>query len=174
MVDSSAPTFFVTSLTWHRKPLFRSEETASLFIDTVYEYRKRGVLRLYEFVVMPDRFHLLLAPIATIRLGRAMQLIKSGFSHEFMKQTGSRTEIWERRYTDHHIRDESDYEQHCRYIRWNPVAARFVSRPEEYPYSSAHPGFMLDEGPEWLKPAGIMSVGSPLQATSAHKNESPR
>jgi putative transposase len=122
MVNSSEPTFFVTSLTWHRRPLFRSEQAARRFIDTLYEYRKRGILKLYEFVVMPDHFYLLLAPNATITLGRAMQHLKSGFSHEFMKQTGSRMEIWERSYTDHRIRDEYDYEQHCRYIRWNPVA----------------------------------------------------
>jgi REP element-mobilizing transposase RayT len=62
MDNSSDQTFFVTSVTWHRRPIFRSERAAKLFIHTVYGYREHGTFELYEFVVMPDHFHLLLSP----------------------------------------------------------------------------------------------------------------
>ncbi len=115
-------------------------------------YRERGIFQLYEFVVMPDHLHLLIAPKPTIALERAMQFIKGGFSHRFMKETGSKMEIWERSFTNHRVRDESDYEQHRRYIHLNPVRAGFVETPRDYPYSSAHAGFSLDEAPRRLKP----------------------
>jgi len=152
MDSFSDRTFFVTSVTWQRRPIFRSERCAKSFLDTLYGYRERGIFQLYEFVLMPDHVHLLLAPKPTIALERAMQFVKGGFSYRFMKETGSRMEIWERSFTNHRIRDERDYEQHCRYIRTNPVRARFVERVEEYPYSSASPGFALDGVPQWLKP----------------------
>jgi putative transposase len=145
-------TFFVTSVTWERRPLFRSERAATLFIETLLGYRDRGTFRLYEFVLMPDHVHLLLGPKATLALERAMQFIKGGYSHRFMKETGSRMELWERSFTNHRIRDAADYENHRSYIHLNPVRAGLVGSAENYPYSSAFPGFYLDGVPQRLKP----------------------
>jgi putative transposase len=152
-VDNFAErTFFVTSVTWERRPIFRSQRAARLFLDTLFGYRDRGIFQLYEFVIMPDHIHLLLAPKPTVALERTLQFIKGGFSHRFMKETGSRMEIWERSFTNHRVRNEFDYEKHCRYIHLNPVRARFVELPKDYPYSSAHHGFPLDDAPRRLKP----------------------
>ncbi|MGH9547498.1 MAG: REP-associated tyrosine transposase [Terriglobales bacterium] len=146
-------TFFVTSVTWDRRPLFRSETAARLFLDILFSYRERGIFQLYEFVLMPDHIHLLLAPKATLALERAMQFVKGGYSHRFMKETGSRMAIWQRSFTNHRIRDGMDLETHRRYIHLNPLRAGLVESPKDYPYSSAYPGFPLDEAPQRLKPA---------------------
>ena len=145
-------TFFVTSVTWERRPIFLSDRAAQLFLATLFEYRDRDVFRLYEFVIMPDHIHLLLAPKPGITLERAMQFIKGGYSHRFSKETGSRMEIWERSFTNHRVRDKCDYERHRRYIHSNPVRAGLVELAENYPSSSAYPGFALNEAPQGLKP----------------------
>ena len=152
MDSFSDRTFFATSVTWERRPIFRSARAARLFLDTLFKYRDQGAFQLFEFVLMPDHLHLLLAPKPTLALERAMQFIKGGFSHRFMKETGSRMEIWERSFTNHRVRDGADYERHRLYIHLNPVRVRLVQRAEEYPYSSAYPGFSLDEAPQRLKP----------------------
>ena len=113
--------FFVTSVPWGRRTLFESEPAARLLLDTVFSYRERGIFELYEFVIMPDHIHLLLAPKSTVALERAMQFIKGGYSHRFMKQTGSRMEIWQPSFTNHRIRDWTDFQKHRRYIHLNPV-----------------------------------------------------
>jgi putative transposase len=133
-------------------PLFVLSGPGNCLFETLYGYRERGTFRLHEFVLMPDHLHLLLACAPLVSLEKAMQFIKGGFSHRFMKETGSQMEIWEWSFTNHRIRDERDYEQYRDYIRMNPVRARFVERPEAYPYSSAHPGFTLDLPPQRLKP----------------------
>ena len=46
--------------------------------------------------------------------------------------------IWQRRFWEHHIRDEADYAAHVRYCWINPVKHGFVSRAVEWPYSSIH------------------------------------
>lgn len=152
-VDNFAErTFFITSVTWGRRSLFQSERAARLFLDTLFTYRERGIFHLYEFVIMLDHIHLLLAPKPTVALERAMQFIKGGHSHRFMKETGSRMEIWQRGLTNHRIRDWTDFEKHRRYIHLNPIRAGLVESPKDYPYSSAHPGFLVDEAPQRLKP----------------------
>ena len=130
----------------------QSERAATLFLDTLFAYRERGIFQLYEFVVMRDHIHLLLAPKPAVTLERAMQFIKGGYSHRSMKETRSRMEIWQRSFTNHRIHDRTDFEKHRRYIHLNPVRAGLVEFPKDYPYSSAHPGFSVDEAPQRLKP----------------------
>ena len=46
--------------------------------------------------------------------------------------------IWQRRFWEHHIRDEADYRAHVEYCWMNPVKHGFVEAPEDWPYSSVH------------------------------------
>ncbi|NKX43408.1 REP-associated tyrosine transposase [Roseicyclus persicicus] len=46
--------------------------------------------------------------------------------------------LWQRRFWEHHIRDEADYWAHVRYCWVNPVKHGFVARPEDWPWSSVH------------------------------------
>ncbi len=144
-------TYFVTAQTWERRALFRSEGLAKLFLETIQHYRLDGKYLLHEFVLMPDHFHALLTPDG-ITLERTMQFIQGGFSHRAGKEVAPNLEIWQRGFTDHRIRDAGDYAHHRRYIRMNPVHARFCASPEEYPYGSAGSGLSVDPVPQWLKP----------------------
>jgi putative transposase len=46
--------------------------------------------------------------------------------------------LWQRRYWEHTIRDESDLVRHIDYVHFNPVKHKLVSRVDEWPYSSFH------------------------------------
>jgi putative transposase len=46
--------------------------------------------------------------------------------------------IWQRRFWEHLIRDESDYAHHVEYCYINPVKHRLVARVRDWPYSSFH------------------------------------
>jgi putative transposase len=48
------------------------------------------------------------------------------------------TAVWQRRFWEHHIRDETDFAGHLRYCWFNPVKHGLVERPEDWPYSSVH------------------------------------
>jgi len=158
----------VTTETWGRRSLFQTERWAKLLIDTLYHYRGEAYL-LHEFVVMPDHVHVLLTPKTSLE--KAVQFIKGGFSYRAKKELGSNTEVWQKGFQDHRIRDASDYAIHVTYIHNNPVRKGLCERPEEFPYSSAYPGFELDAVPQGLKPQvrGVLSgapEGAPLQNVS--------
>jgi putative transposase len=46
--------------------------------------------------------------------------------------------IWQRRFWEHVIRDEGDYERHVDYIHYNPVKHGHVERVADWQYSSFH------------------------------------
>jgi putative transposase len=52
----------------------------------------------------------------------------------------SRRELtfWQRRFWEHQIRDERDYETHVDYIHYNPVKHGLVTRVKDWPYSTFH------------------------------------
>lgn len=137
-------TFFVTTVTSSRKPLFRSARVADLFIEVMYEYRSQGKFLLHEFVIMPDHLHLLIKPTIDVSLERCLQFLKGGFSFRCSKELSIKREIWQGGFENHRIRDKDDYENHKVYIHMNPVKARLAKIPSEYGYSSANPRFELD------------------------------
>jgi putative transposase len=136
-------TFFVTTVSWQRTPLFRNPQIAELMMDVLAHYREQKKYVLHEYVIMPDHLHLLLTPAGDIALERAMQLVKGGFSYRLGKAASAKMKrglVWQESFTNHRIRDERDFAQHGDYIRLNPVRARLVDAPQLYPYSSAHAG----------------------------------
>lgn len=152
-------TYMLTSNTWERRALFRSERWARLLIDTLHHYRNSAYL-LHEFVVMPDHTHILITPV--VPLEKTAQFIKGGFSYRAKKELGSNMEIWQVGFQDHRIRDAADYDTHVVYIHENPVRWNLCKTASEYPFSSAYAGFDLDERPEGLKPLVLKAtVGAP-------------
>lgn len=138
----------VSSTTWGRRGIFRAERWAKLLVNTLYHYRGSAYL-LHEFVVMPDHFHAIVTPLTSLE--KSVQFIKGGFSYRAKKELGSNMEVWQKGFSDHRIRDAADYAVHVGYVHQNPVKERLCANPEEYPYSSAHPGFALDPIPQRLK-----------------------
>ena len=46
--------------------------------------------------------------------------------------------IWQRRYWEHAIRSDADFERHVDYIHYNPVKHGLVTRVADWPFSSFH------------------------------------
>jgi putative transposase len=147
-VRNNGQTYFVTSQTWERRSLFRSETWAKLFLNHLEANRGSGYL-LHDFVVMPDHFHVILSPLGSLE--RSVQMIKGGFSFRAKKELGSNAEVWQRGFSDHRIRDYEDYLIHLRYIHGNPVRRGLCADAKGYAYSSVLRSD-LDELPQWLKP----------------------
>jgi len=155
-------TYMVTTETWGRRSLFQAERWAKLLIDTIYHYRG-GAYLLHEFVIMPDHIHVLITPQTSLE--KAVQFIKGGFSYRAKKELGSNMEVWQTGFQDHRIRDANDYSSHVVYIHNNPVKERLCDHPEDFPYSSAHPGFELNPAPQGLKPQSTMNSDGVAEAT---------
>ena len=149
---NNGQTYMVSSSTWGRRNLLQKDSWAKLLIDVLYHYRGSAYL-LHEFVVMPDHIHVLFTPKTSLE--KAVQFIKGGFSYRANKELGSNMEIWQKGFPDHRIPDASDYRLHQIYIQQNPVRKNLCASAEEFPCSSAHSGFDVDDVPQRLKPASF-------------------
>jgi putative transposase len=146
-------TYFITASSFQKQNLFQADRMANLFMGVLLGYRAQGKYLLHEFVLMPNHFHLLITPTQTLE--RGLQLIKGGFSFRAKKEIGFTVDIWEKSFHDRRVRDWEEYCAFRRYIHENPVKRRLAATPEEYPYSSARPGVVLDAAPQRLKPTAL-------------------
>ena len=150
-------TYFVTTKAFQSANLLQSQEAASLVVVKLLEYREKGNYLLHEFVVMPNHVHLILTPSRSVSLGRAMQLIKGGSSHEIHQVRGGKMPLWQSGFHDSRVTSWTDYQKKRDYIHFNPVAAKLVESPEAWPYGSVSGEFALDPIPQGLKPVGALA-----------------
>ena len=98
------------------------------------------------WVVLPDHMHCIWTlPAGDPDFSTRWRLIKARFSRGLPEGQRRRSHvarqergIWQRRFWEHHIRDQADMDVHLRYCWFNPVKHGLVDRPEAWPYSSVH------------------------------------
>ena len=98
-------------------------------------------------VVLPDHLHAIWTlPANDADFATRWRLIKSHFSRglpctertNLSRLKKSERGIWQRRYWEHLIRDDLDYQRHVDYIHYNPVKHGYVDKAFDWPYSSIH------------------------------------
>jgi putative transposase len=109
--------------------------------------RKRHPFVFEAVVVLPDHLHAVWTlPEGDVDFPLRWQLIKATFSRElpsgeFVSRSRARKGergIWRRRYWEHAVRDQDDFDRHLDYIHFNPVKHGYVPRVRDWPYSSFH------------------------------------
>jgi putative transposase len=109
--------------------------------------QKAHPFTIEAMVVLPDHLHAVWTmPEGDADFATRWRLIKTDFSRRvpagerIFKSRAAKGErgIWQRRYWEHTIRDESDFERHIDYIHINPVEHGLVTHVRDWPYSSFH------------------------------------
>lgn len=115
--------------------------------ESIRTVKIRHPFKIDAMVIMPDHLHAIFTlPEGDNDYAKRWSLIKSGFSRQIPKienispSRASKGErgIWQRRYWEHCIRDDNDYEAHVNYIHYNPVKHGYVQHAVDWPYSSIH------------------------------------
>lgn len=115
--------------------------------DVVRAVRERHPFRIHGWVVLPDHLHCVIElPADDADFAKRWRLIKAGFSRAHprderlskARQARGERGIWQRRYWEHLIRDEADYQAHMDYVHINPVKHGLVERVGDWPYSTFH------------------------------------
>ena len=54
------------------------------------------------------------------------------------RQRQQESDVWQRRFWEHQIRDEADLVGHLNYLHYNPVKHGLVESPTDWEFSSVH------------------------------------
>lgn len=118
-----------------------------LLREIVISVQSRHPFHIHGWVVLPDHMHCVLEfPEKDSDFATRWRLIKMGFSKGLPKterlskvrvNRGERG-IWQRRYWEHLIRDDADFQTHMDYVHFNPVKHGLVNQVAHWPYSTFH------------------------------------
>jgi len=142
-------TFFFTLVTERRAPLL-ADAAARTFLRTAFHVaRERFPFTVEAIVLLPDHLHTLWTlPDEDANFSIRWSLLKATFTRLWLAANGSeqsvtesrrrnrRRGVWQRRFWEHSIRDDRDFERHCDYIHYNPVKHELASCPHAWEFSS--------------------------------------
>jgi putative transposase len=140
-------TYFFTVVTYNRLPIFSAKPSVHL-LNWCFD-QTTGILpfKIEALVILPDHLHTIWTlPDNDSDFSTRWKLIKGTFSKHYagirtkdtpesMTRKGEKA-IWQRRFWEHVIRSEEDFERHCDYIHHNPVKHGFVKSPIEWENST--------------------------------------
>ncbi len=143
-------TYFFTVVTYNRRKILCLDKSREIFKEIILEVKQKYPFTIDALVLLPDHIHAIWTLSDkdnnySLRWG----LIKKEFTKrikDFLPQkdlTKSRIEkregtIWQRRFWEHQIQDQDDFNKHCDYIHYNPVKHNLVKEPRLWSYSSFH------------------------------------
>jgi putative transposase len=141
--------FFFTLVTEQRRPLFASAAAVHTLRMAFTKVCKTRPFQIDAIAVLPDHLHCIWTlPPGDSDFATRWRLIKTGFTKHcdpmlriasnHARLTKRQQALWQHRYWEHVLRNETDFAQHLEYIHFNPVKHRLVSSPIEWPYSSFH------------------------------------
>ncbi|MGE0750281.1 MAG: transposase [Variibacter sp.] len=130
-----------------------ADRTSSLLVDHVGDLRTAFRVARQErrftidaIAILPDHLHAIWTlPSEDSDFSGRWKRIKAYFTHRLIaagvpvkKHRNGEYALWQRRFWEHTIRNEADFERHVDYVHFNPVKHGLVSRVCDWPHSSFH------------------------------------
>jgi putative transposase len=146
---TAGSTFFFTIVTYRRRPILCKDAVRAALRQAIHDVRVTRPFSIDALVLLPDHLHCIWTlPDGDSDYSTRWSRIKRNVSrechqafHNSLLLTPSarkrrEVSIWQRRFWEHRIRDEADFERHADYIHYNPVRHGYAARASEWPYST--------------------------------------
>jgi putative transposase len=137
--------FFFTVTLNDRRSSALTDHVASL--RTAFrKTRSERPFAIDAIVILPDHLHAIMTlPPDDSDFSSRWQRIKGAFTRSVVaagvpvsRDHRGEYALWQKRFWEHTIRDDADFERCADYIHFNPVKHRLVSSPGAWPFSSLH------------------------------------
>ena len=138
-------------VTYRRRTILTVPESRATLREVIDRVKQRHPFTIDAWVLLPEHLHCIwILPPGDKDYSKRWGMIKAGFSKqakdlfhhdEWMNASKTRRRevtIWQRRFWEHQIRDEEDYQKHMDYLHFNPVKHGLVKHVNDWPYSTFH------------------------------------
>ena len=159
-------TFFLTIVSYERRPLFVDPENVSKLFAAIHMVQVERPYQMSTYVVLPDHIHMIWKlPSGDADFSARVGRMKVLFTKSVRQELGSgcppyvdgrspsqvnhrESGLWQRRFWEHTIRDEADFQRHVDYIHYNPVNHKLVACPHAWAHSSSQQ--WVHDGQQWV------------------------
>jgi putative transposase len=120
----------------NRAPVLFDPADYQQFLGALAQTQQRYPFRLYGYCLMPNHFHLLLAPAEGQAVSRILQSLTVAHTWHYHRRHGSSGHVWQGRFKSPVVQDEEHALTVLRYMEANPLRAGMVTDLAGYPWSS--------------------------------------
>jgi len=137
------------------RPVFMDDSDRNRFCLLVQEASELCFFRVHAFCLMTNHIHLILEP-TTGSLSIGVHRFSSRYAQHFNKRHRLRGYVFQGRFRSILVEDGNYLRRLVRYIHLNPVDAKIIGRPEQYPWSS-HNAYFNRATYAWLHTDRVLS-----------------
>ena len=119
-----------------RQQTFFSDDDYRLYVELLGEHCSQAGVSIWAWCLMPNHVHLMLVPKTPDSLRAALGEAHRRYSRHVNFREGWRGYLWQGRFASAPM-DPPHALACARYIELNPVRAKLVAAPEDWPWSSA-------------------------------------
>ena len=121
----------------NRQVVFTKPGDFQYYLRNLVEWKQMLGIKIYSFCLMTNHIHLVAEPDEdTTSLSKLLKRLAGKQTRFVNKREGRTGTLWEGRFKASPIERDAYLLQCCRYVERNPVTAKMVAKPAEYPWSS--------------------------------------
>jgi putative transposase len=141
--------YFFKLVAYRRQPIFCDALFRSALRQAIVQTRIKYPFAINAWVLLPDHLHTIWTlPQGEANYSQRWQQIKRKVSLTIgaeynraelltpSKIKHRESTIWQRRYWEHQIRNQADFNHHLDYCHYNPVKHGLCQKPKDWPYST--------------------------------------
>ena len=118
-----------------RQEIYKEDMDYQVFMVIMKHALEKNGCLLHAYCMMTNHFHILLET-SGIEAWKFMKQLASCYAIYFNRKYTYKGHLFEGRYKACLVEDDAYFLQTSRYIHLNPVKAKIVEHPEDYPWSS--------------------------------------
>ncbi|MDT9002491.1 transposase [Paucibacter sp. APW11] len=153
-IEFPGAVYHVTARGNRREPIFESDDDRTLLLGVVGKTMKRFDAVMLAYCLMGNHYHLVLGT-RQANLSALMQQLNGIYTQAFNRRHGKVGHVFQGRFKAILVDRDSYLLEVCRYVELNPVRARMVERPGDWPWSSYRAHCGLASPVSWLDTAGL-------------------
>ncbi len=153
-----------------RQKIFLVDPDRELFLDVLAQVRERFNWRCHTYCQMTNHYHLLVETIEPT-LSRGMRQLNGVYTQEFNRRHRRTGHVFQGRFKAILVERDAYLLELARYVVLNPVRAKVVRRPQDWPWSSYRATAGLEEPPPLLSTEWILDQfgTSKMRAQKAYR-----
>ena len=150
-VQTQGASYFFTVVSYQRQMILCDEPVRKALRKSITAVQTLYPFKIEAWVLLPDHLHTIWTlPQGDSNYSKRWSMIKRKVSLECSfayknialinrsKHKHRESTFWQRRFWEHQIRDQDDYNNHMDYIHFNPVKHGLCDVAVEWPYSTLH------------------------------------
>jgi len=138
-------------------PIFIDEGDYRSFVSLLGDVAEEFDIHCFSYCAMPNHYHVSLRPNRP-NLSEAIRHLNSRYAQWWNRRHERVGHVFQGRFKDQIVQREGYFSTLCRYIALNPVRAKLVENPQDWPWSSYAATIGLRPTPAFLAIDEVLGI----------------